>query len=250
MNIDNPSEPRFLSAEWRYLAMLNYEIDPALLQPHVPYGCELDSWNGRTFASMVGFRFVRTRVLGIPIPGHINFDEVNLRFYVRRKGEEGWRRGVVFIKEIVPRFAIARLARLIYNEQYVSMPMRHRIDIENGTLIREGGAEYSWRFRGIWNRLAVKSTGEARPAEPGSEEEFITEHYWGYSAQRDGGTVEYRVMHPSWNIWQVSQSALECDIPAIYGAKFREALSGPPSSAFLADGSAISVHMGKRIRRG
>jgi uncharacterized protein YqjF (DUF2071 family) len=198
---------------------------------------------------MVGFRFVRTRVLGIPIPGHTDFDEVNLRFYVRRKGEEGWRRGVVFIREIVPRFAIARLARLLYNEQYVSMPMRHRIDIENGTLVPEGSAEYSWRFQGAWNRLAVKSTGPARPAEPGSEEEFITEHYWGYSAQRDGGSVEYRVMHPSWNIWQVSRAELECDIPAIYGDEFREALSGTPSSAFLADGSAISVHMGKRIRR-
>ena len=112
----------FLTAEWRYVAMLNYEIDPAILHTYLPRRTELDSWNGKTFVSMVGFLFLKTRVLGLPIPFHQNFEEINLRFYVRRKTEEGWRRGVVFIKEIVPRAAIALTARWLYNENYVALP--------------------------------------------------------------------------------------------------------------------------------
>src|SRR5262245_53035082 len=118
---------RFLTAEWRDLAMLNYEIDPAVLASRVPPGCELDTWDGRTFVSVVGFRFLRTRVLGVPVPFHVNFEEVNLRFYVRRKADSEWRRGVVFVKELVPRRAIALVARVAYGENYVAFPMRHSI---------------------------------------------------------------------------------------------------------------------------
>jgi uncharacterized protein YqjF (DUF2071 family) len=86
----------FLTAEWRDLAMLNYEIDAAVLRPFVPAGTELDAWGGRTFVSVVGFRFLGTRVRGVPVPGHRDFEELNLRFYVRRVADDGPRRGVVF----------------------------------------------------------------------------------------------------------------------------------------------------------
>ncbi len=76
----------FLTAEWRHLAMLNYEIDPVILRPFVPSGTELDSWNGKTYVSIVGFLFLKTRVRGLAIPFHQNFEEINLRFYVRRLG--------------------------------------------------------------------------------------------------------------------------------------------------------------------
>ena len=102
---------RFLSAVWRNLVMLNYEIEPDILRPLVPQGVELDSWKGKYFVSLVGFQFLDTRVLGMPIPFHRNFEEVNLRYYVRRRVEKGWRRGVVFVKEVVPRWAIATRGR-------------------------------------------------------------------------------------------------------------------------------------------
>ena len=182
-----PAAP-FLTAQWRWLAMLNYEVDPALLRPLVPAGTELDAWGGVTYASVVGFMFLDTRVLGIPIPFHRDFEELNLRFYVRRRGPEGWRRGVVFVKEIVPRFAIAAVARVVYNENYVALPMRRHLDIS----ARAGGTvEYGWKQGGRWCGLRAEVRGPARPLVEGSEEEFITEHYWGYVRQRDGGTVEY-----------------------------------------------------------
>ena len=235
---------KFLTADWRYLTMLNYEVDPALVRPFVPRGTELDVWNGRYFVSIVGFLFRNTRVLGIPIPFHVNFEELNLRFYVRRKGPEGWRRGVVFVKEVVPRWAIATVARLVYNENYVALPMAHQITPDASQNL---DIHYRWRLHKKWHQIHVTTQGEASYAAEGSEEQFITEHYWGYAAQRDGGTVEYEVEHPSWRVWQVSHSQFECDVAALYGAQFVEPLSQQPSSAFVADGSAIVVRQGQRI---
>ena len=235
----------FLTARWRYLAMLNYEVPPEILQPLVPAGTELDSWQGKTFASMVGFLFLDTRVRGIAIPGHRDFEEVNLRFYVRRQAEDGWRRGVVFVKEIVPRFAIAGTARLLYGEKYVSLPMRHAI---TGDPTRGGMyVMYGWRFRGRWNGIGAVVGGSPQEAAPGSEEEFITEHYWGYSSLRGGGCVEYQVEHPRWRVWKLLRPVLDCDVAALYGRQFAAPLAGEPSSAFLADGSEVAVYPGRRV---
>jgi uncharacterized protein YqjF (DUF2071 family) len=240
----------FLRAQWRYLLMLNYAIAPDLLKPHLPRDVELDEWNATTCVSMVGFRFLKTRVLGIPLPGHVNFDEVNLRFYVRRKTPAGWRRGVVFIREIVPRRLIAAVARVLYNEPYLALPMRHKLEIENGALRSNSRVEYEWRFRGEWNSLGATITGTAQPLVEGSEEQFITEHFWGYTAMRHGATQEYRVEHPSWNVWRAENASFRCDVASLYGEPFAKALNAPPRSAFVAEGSAITVGTGNRLEPG
>ena len=236
----------FLTAEWQHLAMLNYEIEPSALAPYVPSGTELDLWNGKNLVSVVGFMFLNTRVFGIPIPFHRDFEEVNLRLYVRRKAEDGWRRGVVFIKEIVPRAAIALTARKLYNEPYIALPMAHRIEEERG-LVKS--AEYSWRFHGRQNSLKLITCDTAQPQIEGSEAEFITEHYWGYNAQRDGSTLEYRVEHPRWRVYDVADAKLDCDVAGLYGEPFRESLNRQPSSAFLAEGSAVTVYQGVPLTR-
>ena len=233
--------PVFLTAEWRYLAMLNYEIDPAILTPLIPTDTELDAWEGKTFVSVVGFLFLNTRVRGLRIPFHENFEELNLRFYVRRKAEDGWRRGVVFVKELVPRAAIAFVARTFYNENYVAVPMSHRIE-KSGNEIKS--ATYGWRLKGKENHLKLVPRGEAKPPAEGSEPEFITEHYWGYARQRDGSTMEYRVEHPRWRVWEAESSELQGDVTALYGPQFAASLRRRPSSAFLAEGSEVKVYAG------
>lgn len=238
----------FLTAEWRHLLMLNYAIDPAVLRPHVPAGTELDAWNGTNYVSVVGFLFLQTRVLGIPVPSHRNFEEVNLRFYVRRRGPEGWRRGVVFIKEIVPRRAIAAIARVCYDEPYVALPMRHRIESTAGAPAAGAWVEYAWRFHGRWNSMRAKIFGQPEDIAPGSEVEFITEHYWGYTKRRDGRCSEYQVEHPRWSAWPARDETLDCDVAALYGEEFCEALHQPCRSTFVADGSPVSVHTGVRLR--
>ena len=223
--------------------MLNYEVDASLLLPFVPLGTELDRWNGKVVVSLVGFRFLNTRVLGLTIPFHANFDEVNLRFYVRRQQGDEVRRGVVFIREIVPRWAIAFVARTFYNENYVALPMGHEI-----RAVGDGGlaAEYRWRS-GAWNAIRIEAQGKPELARDGSQEQFITEHYWGYAAQPDGGCVEYRVTHPAWRVWSAKHAEFEGDAEGLYGQDLAPALRGAPSSAFLAEGSAVTVMRGRKL---
>jgi len=229
----------FLTAEWRNLVMMNYEVDPEILQSRVPAGTELDLWNGHCYASIVGFLFQKTKVLGLPIPFHVNFEEVNLRFYVRRKSEGDWRRGVVFIKEIVPRWAIAAVARVLYNENYVSLAMKHTI--------QKDSVEYMWRAKERWNSLKLQAPGAVRSMAGGSHEEFIAEHYWGYTAQKDGGTMEYRVEHPPWRVRDGSDPKLDSDVAELYGSEWESILRAKPVSAFVAEGSPIAVYQGHRL---
>ena len=241
----------FLTARWHYLVMLNYELPPEVLAPYVPAGTELDSWQGKTFASLVGFLFLDTRVRGVAIPWHRDFEEVNLRFYVRRRvrrreGDEV-RRGVVFVKEIVPRAAIAAVARWVYGERYIALPMRHaRVGSPTDGDMH---VSYGWRWRGRWNGLGGVVSGEPAPALEGSQEEYITEHYWGYASQRGGGTLEYQVEHPRWQVWPIERPVLDCDVAGLYGERFAPHLTGAPSSAFLADGSEIAVYPGRVLEK-
>ncbi len=251
----------FLAARWLALAMLNYEIDPQVLQPLVPRGTLLDTHEGRTWVSVVGFLFLGTRVLGLPIPFHRNFEEVNLRFYVRREIAGEVRRGVCFVREIVPRWAIAHTARWTYNEPYLALPMNHHVGGAVHDFVRQSAAwacrrsadchpesvAYHWRLAGRWNRLTLGHAGQPASLTEGSHEQFIAEHYWGYTRQRDGGTVEYQVTHPSWRVWRGLEPHLDCDTVTLYGSHFAPFLSGPPATAFLADGSEVAVLRPTRI---
>jgi uncharacterized protein len=220
--------PGFLTARWEKLLMLNYEVDPDLLTKLVPGGTELDFWSGKCFVSMVGFMFLDTRVLGIPVPMHRDFEEVNLRFYVRRVVGAEVRRGVVFVKEIVPRAALAY------------MPMAHADKTAESTR----SLAYSWRHDGKWAHISARLSGEAHVPDEAAEETFITEHYWGYATQRDGSTLEYRVEHPRWNVWRAVKPEFECDVESLYGSGFVPCLSVQPSSCFVADGSDVLVRRG------
>ena len=237
----------FLTAQWRHLAMLNFEVDPALVHPLVPAGTELDDFGGRTFVSLVGFLFLDTRVFGIRIPRHADFEEVNLRFYVRRKTSEGWRRGVVFVKELVPRVAIAVTARVFYGENYAAVAMSHRVDVEKDNGEPRRRVSYRWQFAGREHRIHLVARGEAREIAAGSEEEFITEHYWGYARQRHGATLEYRVEHPRWSVWTAQEAHFEGDAARLYGERFAASLTAAPASAFLADGSKVIVFTPTRL---
>ncbi len=239
------AERVFLTADWQHLAMLNYEVDASLLLPLVPAGTELDRWQGRVLVSLVGFRFLKTRMFGLlPIPMHSNFEEVNLRFYVRRQAGNEVRRGVVFIREIVPRRAIAFTARTFYNENYVALPMAHEMRSTGDNGLK---AAYRWRNGRCWSGIHLETDGSSALPGEGSIEQFITEHYWGYAAQPGGGCVEYRVMHPSWKVWQGRQSSFEGDAEIFCGGEMAARLRGKPESAFLAEGSAVSVMWGQRL---
>lgn len=232
----------FLTANWRYLAMLNFVVDPKIVMPLVPPGTEIDFANGETFLSIVGFLFLDTRLLGLPIPLHRDFEEVNLRFYVRKKSADTWRRGVVFVRELVPRRAIATVARVFYGENYVAVPMKHQIDHAD----RNVSVEYSWRRGRKWESLKLSASSDAQTIPAGSHAEFITEHYWGYTCFR-GGCSEYRVEHPRWKVWNATSYDFQADVASLYGEQFVDVLSPKPRSAFIADGSPIQVLLREQL---
>lgn len=222
--------------------MLNYVVAPDLLQPFVPAGTVLDEWRGHTWLSIVGFRFLHTRILGVPIPLHRHFPEINLRFYVR--GRRDPRRAVVFLREIVPRHAIATTARLLYNEPYAARSMRAQAPTTPHDA--PPPIEYAWRHRGRWHRFGARPSGPAELILAGTDEEFIAEHYVGYTRQRDGGTVAYEVRHPRWRVWPVTDIECDVDFAGEFGT-VRSAITGPPASAFLAEGSAVTVGWPRRL---
>jgi uncharacterized protein len=224
--------------------MLNYEVDPSLLKKHVPRHTELDSFQGKTYVSLVGFRFSHTKLFGfLPVPFHTDFDEVNLRFYVRRKEGAEDRRGVVFIAEIVPKWAIAQMARLVYGENYVHLPMKHYVETDGPSKT----ADYQWRLNGAWCTLHAQTSGAPAKPKDGSLEQFITEHYWGYSAQRNGDCFEYHVSHPAWRVWASTMAGFEGEANVLYGSELARILQRRPDSAFIADGSPVVVFAGRKI---
>jgi uncharacterized protein YqjF (DUF2071 family) len=235
----------FLTAEWRHLAMLNFEIDPRVLAPYVPAGTELDLHDGVAYASIVGFLFQRTRLAGLRIPFHERFEEVNLRFYVRRETDAERRRGVTFIRELVPRRAVTFVANAFYGENYRTVPMNHRV-VPGDDHAPPRELHYQWRFAGRTHRIALHTVGAAAPLAPGSHEEFIAEHYWGYTALRRGA-AEYQVAHPPWRICPAVAVDWNVDVVALYGPQFASFLRGEPASAFWAEGSPVRVYQGRRI---
>jgi hypothetical protein len=223
----------FLQAEWRKLVIANYVIDPDILLSNVPAGTELDLWEGRCYVSLVGFKFLNTRLLGVKVPGHINFEEVNLRFYVKR----GDKRGVVFIKEIVPKPALTFVANTIYKEHYQTLPMRHTwVEAEDHQLVN-----YEWKMDGKWQRFELTADRVPQVIPEGSETEFITEHYWGYAKISDKKTNEYEVTHPRWQTYPVRSFKIEVDFGKVYGKKFHFLSDIKPVSVMLAEGSEITV---------
>lgn len=221
--------------------MLNYAVDSSLLERFVPQGTDLDAFEGKTYLSLVGFEFNRSRIFGAPVPFYQAFEEVNLRFYVRRSS----RRGVVFIRELVPRYAVAAIARFAFNENYSSVPMSHRIEACSQSGAVE--AEYGWGSGMDRCSIRIETEGPSFLPSEGSASQFITEHYWGYAAQSNGGSLEYEVQHPRWQVRSAKSAVLSGSVARVYGDKIAQSLERKPDSAFLADGSAVTVFKARRI---
>lgn len=233
----------FLTAEWRKLVIINFSVDPSILTPYLPYKTEIDFWKDKCYVSLVAFRFINTKLKGIFIPFHRDFEEINLRFYVRYKDGNDWRRGVTFIKEIVPKRALTFVANSIYKEKYVTHPTKSRC-LKNANSIE---VSYDWKHQGAWDSIEVTAASVSEEIKYGSEEEFITEHYWGYTQLSNRLTSEYQVKHPRWQIYPVINHKIKVRFAELYGAEFGNLKDMLPDSIMLAEGSNISVHVAGRI---
>ena len=243
IHIHNRKPMSFLTANWKNLALINYEIDATILEKHLPKGTEIDFYNGKCYVSLVGFLFQNTRILGFKIPFHVNFEEVNLRFYVKRFENNEWKRGVVFIKEIVPKHALTLVANTIYKEHYQTLPMKHSILSSQ----EESELVYQWKSGNKWNSIAITAKNEVLPIEENSEADFICEHYFGYTKINTNKTFEYEVKHPRWEQYLVIDTKIDVDFEKVYGSDFAHLKDLKPSSVILAKGSEISVENKRKI---
>lgn len=235
----------FLNAEWRKLSIANYIINPSILSKYVPAGTELDLWEGKCFVSLIGFMFVDTRILGVKIPFHINFEEVNLRFYVKRFENNTWKRGVVFIKEIVPKPALTFVANTLYKEHYETLPMRHKWEETSENRV----VEYQWKKDKVWQSFKIVADLKASEIIKNSETEFITEHYWGYAKVNKSVTNEYGVTHPKWKQYKVKSYEIKVDFSVVYGKDFEFLNRIKPESVMLSEGSVITVEGKNTIKK-
>ena len=233
----------FLKAEWRKLAIANYAINPAVLQKYIPHKTELDLWNNTCYVSLIGFMFKNTKMLGLKIPFHIDFEEVNLRFYVKYFENNQWKRGVVFIKELVPKSALTFVANTFYNEHYQTVPMSHKWELVDENI----NITYAWKYYNKEQKISVLAENNLQEIPPNSETEFITEHYWGYNKVFENKTFEYEVTHPKWQIYSVKEYEINVDYGLVYGADFAFLNNLKPNSVMLAEGSEITVENKKTI---
>lgn len=227
----------FLSARWENIIMANYEVDAYLLNPYLPAGVELDSFNNKVYVSLVGFMFKRTKLFGIPIPLLGTFEEINLRFYVKRIQGDTIKRGVVFINETVPYKPVAWLANKLYKEHYIAVPAKSSIiHTSSGKSI-----QYDWKINKSWNHIAVNADNKKEPMIPGGHEEFIFEHYYGYTKVNEHHSQEYKVEHSRWQVNKVHNYSIDCDFRSMYGKDFSFLSDSKPETVFLAEGSPVSV---------
>lgn len=231
----------FLTAPWRNLVILTYAVDPARIIDLVPAGTTLDWWHSQAFVSLLAFQFLDTRILGTPVPFHQDFEEVNLRFYVRRSTDEGVRLGVVFIRELVPRPFVGGMARLLYREPYQVVPMRSKVSPGPPPDV-----EYQWNVENHRCTVAAAGDGAGSEPEPGSLVEFLTVRHWGYNGERGKDTLEYHVAHPRWNVWHAENVHVDYNPETLCGLDLAPQLD-KPISALVADGSAVTIHWRNRI---
>jgi uncharacterized protein YqjF (DUF2071 family) len=227
----------FLSARWENLIMANYEVNPDVLTPYLPHGVELDFYNNKTYVSLVGFMFKKTSLFHIPIPFLGTFEEINLRFYVKRVEGDSIKRGVVFINETVPYKLVASLANKLYKEHYVAIPTKNTIAITN----LSKNIRYQWKINKEWNHITVNATKENEQMLPESIEEFIFEHYYGYTKINDLLSQEYKVDHPRWQVNKVLDYSIHCNFKSMYGNNFSFLSNHQPDSVIIAEGSPVTV---------
>ena len=227
----------FLSARWENLIMANYEVNADVLIPYLPKGVELDFYNNKTYVSLVGFMFKQTSLFKIPIPFLGTFEEINLRFYVKRVEGDSIKRGVVFINETVPYKIVAWLANRLYKEHYITIPTKNLIEVANAAK----KIRYEWKINNTWNHIAVNAVVENEKMLPGSIEEFIFEHYYGYTKINDHLSQEYKVNHPSWQVNKVINYSIDCDFKSMYGNDFSFLSNHQTDSVIIAEGSPVTV---------
>lgn len=226
-----------LSCAWTNLILINYRVDPDVLSPFVPNKTYLDLYKGECLISLAGFVFSGAKTMGIPWPFHQLFEEVNLRFYVVHPHAQGPRRGVVFLKELVPNSGITFLANTLAREKYSKLPMKHLIAHGKDSI----AASYSFKVKGRWNTLSATAGLLKEDIPLDSLEFFIGEHYFGYNTWYGNKTMELQLFRPPWKYQHLHTYDVDCNFAGLFPSRFLPFLSEEPHSAQFFSGSPVDM---------
>ena len=234
----------FLRSNWLRLASANYIIEPHLLDKYIPKGTVLEEHNGKHYVSLVAFRYSQTRLLNIQVPFHTNFEEINLRFYVKRKiAPHVWRSEVAFTKLFFPKTALTFVAKHIYKENYETKRMRHNWSENDRQLLTSYGLK-----KNRWHDFELMTEKESNVIDAHSSEAFFSKHYWGTSQINDNSCTIYKIEHPEWKVFRVNDWKINFDFNKVFGSEFKHLTDNKPESVYLYDGSEVVVHKKKIIQ--
>lgn len=235
----------FLKAQWKELTLVNFALEPDFLINILPVGLDPDLLHGKAYASLVAFDFESIRVGGIPWPGYTQFPELNLRVYVRCS--EAGRRGVFFIRELIPGKIPTAIARVAYNEPYSACPLtRSHQALVNGAQVQRT----DWIWKGAPNYLEVEVGPETMMPATDEDANWFKEQEWGFGHSRLGELLRYHVTHPRWMVRKVHRCDYEVDWLGLYGPIWARQLEGAePDSLMHCIGSEIAVYPPRSIDR-
>ena len=230
------------AAEWREIVVINFEIDPKLLRNFIPPKTELDFFNETSFVTLMARACKNVKPYGWPIVFAKSIDQILLRFYVKRKVGDTWRRGVCLIRDYLPKRKASFFLNWMFKHSFTQVPIkRTSSNFESGLPTQLPTVEYQWTTGDYVNHIKVNARSQMRQQEQETKESFVLDHHYGYTV-KEGKTYEYYVEYSPWAMWDAQSGSFDCDTENVFGRPFVRALKQRPASVFLARGSDVIIY--------
>ncbi|HVW25034.1 MAG TPA: DUF2071 domain-containing protein [Polyangiaceae bacterium] len=189
---------------WHDLLFLHYRADADRLASTIPRGLELDTFDGAAFVSVVPFRMTNVGPRGLNfLPRVSAFPELNVRTYVTAGG----RPGVWFYSLDAASALAVEAARAFFHLPYLRASMK--CDRDDAGWVHYESERVDARGRAARFRARYRALGSPRRAAPRSLEEFLTDRYCLYAADRAGRVHRGHIHHVP---WPLRDAQLEVDV--------------------------------------
>jgi uncharacterized protein YqjF (DUF2071 family) len=213
---------------WRSLTFLHWAYDPDVVQPLLPPGLEVDTWDGKAWVAITPFVMTGFRLPFMPpLPVVSTFPETNVRTYAR--GPDG-QDGLVFLSLEVDSLPTFVGARATYWVPY----QWARMQVDEGEPVR-----YVSRRRNgdVGHDIVVRPGERYGDGELGEFDHWLTGRWRAFT--RIGGKLAVvAVQHERWPLLRVDVDKLDENL---LGACGLPAPSGDPVAHFA---TQVDVRLG------
>lgn len=188
---------------WERLLFMHWPLPMAVLEPLLPNGAKVDTFNGEAWVGIVPFFMTDVHPAFLPsVPGLSAFTELNVRTYVTVRGVPG----VWFFSLEAANPVAVRLARAGFYLPYFDARMRGVVS----------GQTVSFRSTRTHHGAALATFGASYRPLPGTLEgsadliHFLTERYCLFSARPGGRLYRVDVRH---SVWLLGRAEVSFDVP-------------------------------------